>query len=160
MVCKRKNKDTNNLFTCKSKLLASLREINISNSDLEEFYYNSYWISVNTICKYFILLTDRYLAVKQTSIYSETQKLGQIYDIRYRYDLDDVISPYQNLCLSFEDTEKSLNTYLKKYNKYRNIVNMYSEHTYEFKQEKVLKTKSSFINICGILEDYYRNIKS
>lgn len=154
-----KNKDTNNLFTCKSKLLASLREINISNSDLEEFYYNSYWISVNTICKYFILLTDRYLAVKQTSIYSETQKLGQIYDIRYRYDLDDVISPYQNLCLSFEDTEKSLNTYLKKYNKYRNIVNMYSEHTYEFKQEKVLKTKSSFINICGILEDYYRNIK-
>ena len=36
---------------------------------------------------------------------------------------------------------------------------MFSEHTYEFKQEKILKTKSSFINICGILEDYYRNIK-
>ena len=153
-----KNKDTN-LFTCKSKLLASLRGIDISNSNLEEFYYNTYLISINTICKYFILLTNRYLAIKQTCIYNETQKIGQVYDIRYRYDLDDEISPYQNLCLSFEDTEKSLNSYLKKYNKYRNIVNMFSEHTYEFKQEKILKTKSSFINICGILEDYYRNIK-
>ena len=153
------NKD-NNLFTCKSKFIASLRDIDISNDNLEEFYYSTYLIHISIICKFFMLLTNRYLAIKQTNIYSNTQKIGQIFDVRNKYSLNDDISAYQKISLSFDDTETAIKSYISKFNKYKNIIGMFSEHVYEFKQEKILRTKSSFINICGILEDYYRNIKN
>lgn len=152
------NKD-NNLFVCKSKLIASLRNINISSENLKEFYYNTYLNHINIIRKYFMLLTNKYLAVKETKLYSEKQKIGQIYDIRDKYNLDDKISIQEQLTHSLTDTENSIKTFIKNYNKYKNIIGMFSEHIYEFKHENMLRTKSSFINICGILEDYYRNIK-
>lgn len=151
------NKD-NNIFTCRSRILINLIDLNIYKDNLTDFYYNKFLHDYNMVIKYFNLLLNKFVLLKKIQMFSNKKVIANVYDIRLNDTLDNKISPIDKIYLSYKDVEISLKDYVIKYEKYKNIVKSAMEYIFKFKQEKTLSPITSFINVCGVLEDYYRNI--
>ncbi len=151
------NKD-NNFFTCRSRILINLIDLSVDKDNLTGFYYNKFLHDYNIVIKYFNLLLNKFILLKRIQVFANKQVIANVYDIRLNDTLDNKISPLDKIHLSYEDVEISLKDYITKYEKYKNIVKSAMEYIFKFKQEKTLSPITSFINVCGVLEDYYRNI--
>ncbi|GEM_PF-3615019 len=151
------NKDSN-YFTCRSKVLIDCSNLIIDKNSLIDFYYKKLLYDENIIVKFFNLLLNRLVLMKEIKLFSQKRHIASIYDVRLDTELDNKISNIDKIYLNSEHIQKSIKTYIEKYDKYSNIINSLTEYIVSFKHEKKLKPITSFINLCGVLEDYYRNI--
>lgn len=134
-------------------------------SDLLEFSpdklvddYSSIIEDVHVINKASSILLNVFCKIVNIEIIEDYRgTIAKIYDIRFDIQ-DNKISPQKKVWLNEKEYCEYLSSFANNEVRYKYITGLYNEYIGMYLGQKIILPKMMFLNMCGVVEDYYRNI--